>query len=57
MRRPLHCPRCRGRLLLERDITGWQFTCLLCARSWHDRSWHTLGYRSRLGPAKKQASA
>jgi len=57
MRRPLHCPRCRGRLLLERDVTGWQFTCLLCARSWHDRSWHTLGYRSRLGPAKKQASA
>jgi len=25
-----NCPKCRGKLFLDRDAYGWYFTCCLC---------------------------
>lgn len=51
------CPRCpMGRLLLEQDVTGWTWSCLLCARSWVVGPAVALGYapRSRLDTVARE---
>jgi uncharacterized protein (DUF983 family) len=52
------CPRCvKGRLFLEREITGWEWRCLSCGRCFPLQPTESLRFVTRLGGVTRKRTA